>query len=311
MDISIVIPLYNEDESLRELTEWIHKVVEKNNFSYEIIFVDDGSNDNSWQVIEKLSSEKYNIKAIKFRRNHGKAAGLHSGFQLADGEVVITMDADLQDSPEEIPGLYKMIIEEKFDLVSGWKRKRYDPILSKNIPSKLFNLAATIMSGIKLHDFNCGLKAYRNTVVKSIEVYGEMHRYIPILAKKAGFNKIGEKVVTHQKRKYGVTKYGLSRFVYGFLDLISVTFMTRFAKKPMHFFGLLGSGSFFVGFSVLIYLSITKFFFGQYQMTDRPLFYFGVLSIIFGTQLFLTGFIAELLSRSGADRNVYLVEKKS
>lgn len=310
MDLSIVIPLYNEDESLRELTEWIHKVVEKNNLSYEIVFVDDGSNDNSWQVIEQLASEEFNIVAVKFRRNYGKAAGLHSGFAVAKGEVVITMDADLQDSPEEIPELYKMIKVDKYDLVSGWKRKRYDPILSKNLPSKLFNFAARVMSGIKLHDFNCGLKAYRSSVVKSIEIYGDMHRYIPILAKFAGFKKIGEKVVIHQKRKYGVTKYGMSRFINGFLDLISVTFMTRFAKRPMHIFGLLGSICFMAGFGVLSYFSIGKWFFNLYNMTDRPLFYFGLLSFLFGTQLFLTGFTAEMVSRSSADRNKYVIEKQ-
>jgi len=310
MDLSIVIPLYNEDESLRELTEWIHKVVTDNKISYEIVFVDDGSNDNSWQVIEQLASEKYNITAVKFRRNYGKAAGLQSGFTAAKGDVIITMDADLQDSPDEIPELFDLIKNQGFDLVSGWKKKRYDPILSKNLPSKLFNFAARVMSGLKLHDFNCGLKAYRNSVVKSIEIYGDMHRYIPILAKNAGFKKIGEKIVIHQKRKYGVTKYGMSRFINGFLDLISVTFMTKFAKKPMHFFGLLGSLSFLVGFGILLYFSITKIFFQVYNMTDRPLFYFGLLSLLFGTQLFLTGFISEIVSRSSSDRNDYIIEKK-
>jgi len=308
MDLSIVIPLYNEDESLRELTEWIHKVVTDNKISYEIVFVDDGSNDNSWQIIEQLALEKYNISAVKFRRNYGKAAGLQSGFTEAKGDVIITMDADLQDSPEEIPELFDMIKNQGFDLVSGWKKKRYDPILSKNLPSKLFNFAARIMSGIKLHDFNCGLKAYRSSVVKSIEIYGDMHRYIPILAKDAGFKKIGEKIVIHQKRKYGITKYGMSRFINGFLDLISVTFMTKFAKKPMHFFGLLGSLSFFVGFGILLYFSITKIFYHVYNMTDRPLFYFGLLSLLFGTQLFLTGFVSEIVSRSSSDRNDYIIE---
>ncbi len=310
MDLSIVIPLYNEDESLRELTEWIHKVTTLNNLSYEIVFVDDGSNDNSWQVIKQLVEAEYNISAIKFRRNYGKAAGLHTGFDAAKGDVVITMDADLQDSPDEIPELFDMIKNQGYDLVSGWKKKRYDPILSKNLPSKLFNFAATVMSGIKLHDFNCGLKAYKNTVVKSIEIYGDMHRYIPILAKNAGFKKIGEKIVIHQKRKYGVTKYGLSRFFIGFLDLISVTFMTKFAKKPMHFFGLLGTINFLIGFGILSYFSIWKIFFHLHGMTDRPLFYFGLLSILFGTQLFLTGFISEIVSRSGSDRNTYIIESK-
>ncbi len=310
MDLSIVIPLYNEDESLRELTEWIHKVVTDNNISYEIVFIDDGSNDNSWQIIEQLSSEKYNISAVKFRRNYGKAAGLQSGFTVAKGDVVITMDADLQDSPDEIPELFDLIKNKGFDVISGWKKKRYDPILSKNLPSKLFNFAARVMSGIKLHDFNCGLKSYRSSVVKSIEIYGDMHRYIPILAKNAGFKKIGEKIVIHQKRKYGITKYGMSRFVNGFLDLISVTFMTKFAKKPMHFFGLLGSLSFFVGFGILVYFSISKIFFQLYNMTDRPLFYFGLLSLLFGTQLFLTGFVSEIVSRSSSDRNDYIIEKE-
>ena len=310
MNISLVIPLLNEEESLKELTEWIYKVVTKNNLSYEIIYVDDGSSDNSWAEIEKLSQEKYNIKAVKFQRNYGKAAGLHCGFQEAVGDVIITMDSDLQDNPEEIPELYRMITEDGYDLISGWKKKRYDPLLSKNLPSKIYNFAARLMSGIKLHDFNCGLKAYKKNVAKSIELYGEMHRYTPILAKHAGFKKIGEKIVKHQKRKYGVTKYGLNRFINGFLDLISVTFMTKFAKKPMHFFGSLGSLSFFVGFGILIYFSIAKIFFQMHKMTDRPLFFLGLLAIMFGTQLFLTGFIAELVSRSAADRNSYLIEKK-
>ena len=310
MDISLVIPLLNEEESLRELTEWIYSVTTKNNYTYEIIFVDDGSTDNSWAEIEKLSKEKYNIKAVKFQRNYGKAAGLYCGFQEAEGDVVITMDADLQDSPDEIPELYKMIMEQNLDLVSGWKKKRYDPLLSKNLPSKIYNFAARIMSGIKLHDFNCGLKAYKYSVAKSIEIYGEMHRYTPILAKNAGFKKIGEKVVKHQKRKYGETKYGLNRFVNGFLDLISITFMTKFSKKPMHFFGLIGSLSFFAGFVILIYLSIAKLFLNQFQMTDRPLFFLGLLTIIFGTQLFMTGFLAEFISRISADRNFYQIEKK-
>ncbi len=308
MNISVVIPLYNEEESLPELSNWIDKVMQTNNFSYEIVFVDDGSSDNSWEVIKKLKSENKNIKAIKFRRNYGKAAGLHSGFNLAQGDVVITMDADLQDSPEEIPDLYKMITEDNYDLVSGWKKKRYDPIISKNLPSKLFNLAARIISGIKLHDFNCGLKAYKNKVIKAIEVYGEMHRYIPIIAKDAGFKNIGEKVVVHQKRKYGETKYGINRFINGFLDLISVAFVTKFIKKPMHFFGGLGTMFFSIGFIILVWLSYAKFAFAQYKMTERPLFYLGLLSVMFGTQLFLTGFLGDMISRNSSIRNDYQID---
>jgi glycosyltransferase involved in cell wall biosynthesis len=310
MNISVVIPLLNEEESLPELTEWIVKVMNENNFSYEIIFVDDGSTDNSWDVIEKLKLGNNNIKAVKFRRNYGKAAGLYCGFKIADGDVFITMDADLQDNPEEIPGLYKMITEEKYDLVSGWKRKRYDPFFSKNLPSKFYNWTARKVSGIKLHDFNCGLKAYRKRVAKSIEIYGEMHRYIPILAKQAGFKKIGEKTVQHQKRKYGITKYGLDRFIKGFLDLMTISLMSKFGKSPMHFFGILGSLSFLLGFGILIYFTFGKIFFHLQQMTSRPLFFLGVLSIIFGTQLFLTGFLAELISRNSSIRNDYQIEKE-
>ncbi len=308
MDISVIVPIYNEDESLPELKEWITKVMIENNFSYEIIMVDDGSTDNSWHVIEKMAQEDSHIKGVKFRRNYGKSAALNTGFKNAIGDVVITMDADMQDSPDEIPELYKMITEQKYDVVSGWKKKRYDPI-SKTVPSKLFNFTARLVTGIKLHDFNCGLKAYRNTVVKSVEVYGEMHRYIPVLAKQAGFKKIGEKVVQHRKRKYGVTKFGIERFINGFLDLLTVSIVSKFGKSPMHFFGLMGTLSFFVGFIILAYLSIAKLFFNGWQMTDRPLFYFGLLTIIFGTQLFLTGFTAELVSRTSADRNTYLIEK--
>jgi len=308
MDISIVIPLLNEEESLPELVSWIKKVMNENNFSFEIVFVDDGSYDNSWNIIKKIKSEYQNIKAIKFQRNYGKAAGLHSGFKIAEGDVIVTMDADLQDNPEEIPEMYKMIIEEKYDLVSGWKKKRHDPLFSKNLPSKFYNWTARKISGIKLHDFNCGLKAYRRQVVKSIEIYGDMHRYIPILAKQAGFKRIGEKVVLHQKRKYGVTKYGLDRFVKGFLDLMTITVITKFGKSPMHFFGILGSFSFLIGFGILIYFTIAKWFFNVYQMTSRPLFFLGVLSIIFGTQLFLTGFTAELVTRNSAIRNDYQIE---
>ena len=308
MDISVVIPLFNEEESLPELTRWIEKVMNNNNFSYEIIFVDDGSTDNSWEVILKLKEENSNVKGIKFRKNYGKAAGLHVGFGKAQGDVVITMDADLQDNPEEIPELYKMITDDGYDLVSGWKKKRYDPILSKNLPSKLFNFTARVMSGIKLHDFNCGLKAYKKKVVKAIEIYGEMHRYIPILAKNAGFIKIGEKVVKHQKRKYGSSKYGFNRFINGFLDLLTITFLSKFIKKPMHFFGTLGIISFFIGFLVLIWLTFEKFAQNMYKMTDRPLFYFGVLTIIFGSQLFMTGFLGDMISRNSPIRNEYLIE---
>jgi glycosyltransferase involved in cell wall biosynthesis len=310
MDISVVIALYNEEESLRELTAWIQKVMNDNLFSYEIIMIDDGSKDASWAIIELLSKENKNIRAFKFRRNYGKSPALYVGFKKAQGDVVITMDADLQDNPDEIPELYRMIREQDFDLVSGWKKKRFDPKFSKNIPSKLFNTTARMVSGIHLHDFNCGLKAYKNQVVKSIEVYGEMHRYIPILAKQAGFTNITEKEVKHQERKYGVSKFGMERFINGFLDLMSITFMTRFAKRPMHFFGSLGFLSFLAGIAILIYLSVSKIFFLQYRMTERPLFYFGLLTIIFGTQLFLTGFLAELVSRSSADRNNYLIDEQ-
>ncbi len=310
MNISVVIALYNEEESLNELTDWIKRVMLAHKFSYEILLVDDGSNDRSWEIIEQLQQADKQIRGIKFRRNYGKSPALYCGFEAAEGEVIITMDADLQDSPDEIPELYRMIKEDKFDLVSGWKKKRYDP-LAKTIPSKLFNWTARTITGIKLHDFNCGLKAYRNTVIKSIEVYGEMHRYIPVLAYQAGFKRITEKVVQHQERKYGVSKFGIERFINGFLDMMSVVFISKFGKKPMHFFGLLGSLSFLVGFAVLIYLSFMKIFFHAYNMTDRPLFFLGFLSIIFGTQLFLTGFLAELIARSSADRNNYQVEKRT
>ncbi len=310
MDISIVISLLNEEESLPELTEWISRVMNENNFSYEILMIDDGSSDNSWNVINSLKEKNENIKGIKFRRNYGKSAAIHEGFAHTKGDVVFTMDADLQDNPEEIPEMYKMIMNEKFDMVSGWKKKRYDPFLSKNLPSKLFNATATLVSGIKLHDFNCGLKAYNAKVVKSIEVYGEMHRYIPILVKQAGYTKIGEKVVKHQERKYGKSKFGLERFVNGFLDLLSITFISRFAKRPMHFFGLWGSISFILGTLLLGYLSYAKLFNNEYNMTQRPMFFLGLLLIIFGTQMFVTGFLADLVSRSSADRNFYLIEEK-
>ncbi|MCB0568390.1 MAG: glycosyltransferase family 2 protein [Phaeodactylibacter sp.] len=309
MDLSIVIPLLNEEESLPELESWIRRVVEAEGFSYEIIMVDDGSKDGSWAVIEQLASQNPNVRGIKFRRNYGKSAALSRGFEAAQGRVVITMDADLQDSPDEIPGLYRMITEEGYDMVSGWKKKRHDPVLTKNLPSKFYNWTARRMTGIYLHDFNCGLKAYRHSVVKSIEVYGEMHRYIPVLAKWAGFKKIGEKVVMHQERKYGVTKFGMERFIRGPLDLMSVIFISKFSKRPMHFFGAWGILFFIFGFIILAYLSIAKLVYQEYGIAERPLFYFGILTIIIGTQLFVTGFLAELVSRNAHDRNQYLVEK--
>lgn len=308
MNISIVVPLFNESESLPELTAWIERVMKENVFSYELIFIDDGSRDGSWKVIENLSATNNNIRAIKFRRNYGKSAALNEGFKIAQGQVVITMDADLQDSPDEIPELYKMIQQNGFDLVSGWKKKRFDPI-SKTIPSKLFNRVTTWMSGIQLHDFNCGLKAYRLEVIKAIEVYGEMHRYIPVIAKWAGFYKIGEKEVEHRARKFGTTKFGLERFINGFLDLLSIMFVSRFGKKPMHLFGSLGMLSFFIGFCISMYLAIGKLFLNEYKMTERPLFYLGLLSMIIGVQLFLTGFLAELISRNSNERNNYQIEK--
>ena len=310
MDISIVIPLFNEDESITELAAWIDRVMQANGYSYEVIMVDDGSNDHSWQVIEDLRSKNENIRGIKFQRNYGKSAALNEGFKAAKGEVVITMDADMQDSPDEIPELRKMIIEDGYDMVSGWKKKRYDNALTKNLPSKLFNATASSVSGVKLHDFNCGLKAYRNKLVKSIEVYGEMHRYIPLLAKWAGFKKIGEKVVEHRARKYGVTKFGWSRFINGFLDLFSIMFMGKFGKRPMHIFGLWGTLVFFGGICIWIYLFVEKFFFDQFNMTDRPLFYVGLISLVIGIQLFLAGFIGELIARNSSDKNFYLIEKK-
>ena len=311
MDISIVVPLFNEDESLTELAAWIDRVMQANDYSYEVIMVDDGSNDHSWQVIEDLRSKNANIRGIKFQRNYGKSAALNEGFKAAKGEVIITMDADMQDSPDEIPELRKMIIEDGFDMVSGWKKKRYDNALTKNLPSKLFNATASKVSGIELHDFNCGLKAYRNKLVKSIDVYGEMHRYIPLLAKWAGFKKIGEKVVEHRARKYGVTKFGWSRFINGFLDLFSIMFMGKFGKRPMHIFGLWGTIVFFGGICIWIYLFVEKFFFDQFNMTDRPLFYVGLISLVIGIQLFLAGFIGELIARNSADKNFYLIEKKA
>ena len=310
MDLSIVIPLLNEDESLPELSAWIERVMLANNYSYEVIFIDDGSTDNSWSIIEGLRAKNNNIKGIKFQRNYGKSAALNEGFKAAQGNVIITMDADMQDSPDEIPELRKMLLEGDFDMVSGWKKKRYDNTLTKNIPSKLFNAAARSMSKIKLHDFNCGLKAYKKKVVKSIEVYGEMHRYVPVLAKWSGFSKITEKVVEHRPRKYGVTKFGWSRFVNGFLDLMTIFFVGKFGKRPMHFFGLWGTLSFLFGLMVFIYLSVSKFFFDKTGMTARPLFFFAILAMIIGTQLFLAGFIGELISRNSSERNNYLIEGK-
>ena len=312
MDISLVIPLYNEAESLPELYAWIERVMKANNFTYEVIFVNDGSTDNSWEVIERLKARSPFIKGIKFRRNYGKSPGLHCGFERAQGDVIITMDADLQDSPDEIPELYRQIMEDGYDLVSGWKKKRYDPI-SKTIPTKLFNATARKFSGIKLHDFNCGLKAYKNIVIKNIEVYNDMHRYIPYLAKIAGFNKIGEKVVKHQARKYGTTKFGLSRFVNGYLDLITLWFTSRFGRKPMHFFGLWGSVMFFIGFIALIVvlgMKMASLYAGDPRplVTSSPYFYISLTAMIMGTQMFLAGFLGELISRSDSKRNQYKIE---
>ena len=313
MDISIIIPLYNEEESLRELYLWIKSVLSKYNYSYEVIFVDDGSTDTSWDEVEKLTAREKNAKGICFRRNYGKSAALHTGFSHASGNVVITMDADLQDSPEEIPDLYRMIMVDGYHLVSGWKKKRYDPI-SKTIPSKFFNWTARVVSGIKLHDFNCGLKAYKGKVIKNIEVYGEMHRYIPLLAKQAGFNKIGEKVVQHQERKYGVSKFGLGRFVKGFLDLMSLSFISKFGKRPMHLFGTLGTLMFLIGGIGSAWIVGSKIY-SQFNhlpwrdATEQPLFFVALMSVILGVQLFLTGFVAELVSRTASDRNKYQIEK--
>ncbi len=307
IQISVVIPLYNEQESIPELAAWIERVMVQNNYTWEVWFVDDGSQDHSWKTIEELSRKNSSFKGIKFRRNYGKSAALDTGFRYAEGKVVITMDADLQDSPDEIPGLYDLIANQGFDLVSGWKKKRYDPI-TKTLPTKLFNWATRKMSGIKLHDFNCGLKAYRREVVKAIEVQGEMHRYIPVIAKWSGFRKITEKPVQHQARKYGTSKFGMNRFVNGFLDLFTITFISRFGKKPMHFFGLWGTLSFFAGFVIAVYLTIAKFAWNEYKMTDRPLFYMGLLAMVIGVQLFLTGFIAELIIRTRSSRGTYGID---
>ena len=310
MNISVVIPLFNEEESLPELCAWIQRVMDENGFSYEIILVDDGSTDHSWCVIEQLRTDHSCIKGIKFQRNYGKSAALNEGFRAAQGEVVITMDADLQDSPNEIPELRKMIMEDGYDMVSGWKKKRYDSTLTKNIPSKFFNAVTRSMSKIPLHDFNCGLKAYKNKVVKSIEVYGEMHRYIPVLAKWAGFKRIGEKIVEHRPRQYGVTKFGWERFINGFLDLASIMFVGRFGKRPMHFFGLWGTFSFFIGLLLSIYLIISKFVDPEYALTNRPAFFLALTLLLLGSQLFLAGFMGELIARNSAERNSYLIEKK-
>ena len=315
MDISVVLPLYNEEESLPELFAWIQRVMTQNGFSYEVIFVNDGSTDRSWQVIEELAAQHDRVKGIKFRRNHGKSPALYCGFAKAQGEVVITMDADLQDSPDEIPELYRMITEDGYDLVSGYKKKRYDP-LSKTLPTKLFNATARAVSGIKnLHDFNCGLKAYRKEVIKNIEVYGEMHRYIPYLAKNAGFSKIGEKVVQHQARKYGVTKFGLNRFVNGYLDLITLWFLSKFGVQPMHIFGFLGSLMFIFGFLAVIGVGAHKLY-AMYSgqpyilVTNSPYFYLALTTMILGTQLFLAGFLGELIARNSTERNKYQIEKE-
>lgn len=310
MELSIVVPVLNEEESLKELTAWIHKVVEAEKLSYELIFIDDGSRDASWNVITSLSNDYSNIKAIRFRRNFGKSAALNEGFKVASGKVVITMDADMQDSPDEIPALYRMIQQEEYDLVSGWKKRRHDP-LSKTLPSKVFNHTTRVISGIKLHDFNCGLKAYKGELVKSITIQGEMHRYIPVIAKWAGFGKIGEKVVEHRERKFGISKYGMSRFIKGYLDLLSITFITKFGKRPMHLFGSLGSFIFMIGFAIAAHLAYTKFFHEAYRMTERPLFYFGLLAMIIGSQLFMTGFLAELISQSNKfDERDYPIKEK-
>jgi glycosyltransferase involved in cell wall biosynthesis len=311
MDLTIVVPLLNEEESLPELASWIRKVCNEHNFSYEIIFIDDGSSDHSWKVIQDLREQDSAIKGIKFQRNYGKSAALNEGFKAAQGDVVITMDADLQDSPDEIPGLREMIIQQGFDVVSGWKKKRYDNKLTKNLPSKLFNAATRYTSRIHLHDFNCGLKAYRKKVTKSIEVYGEMHRYIPVLAKWAGFKRIGEKVVEHRARKYGVTKFGWERFVNGFLDLLSITFVGKFSKRPMHFFGLWGTVFFGFGFIMTLILIISKVVNPAISITNRPGFYLALTSVIIGMQLFLAGFVSELIARNAPGRNAYLIEDKT
>jgi glycosyltransferase involved in cell wall biosynthesis len=314
VNLSIIIPLLNEQESLPELTSWIVAVMSKNNYTYEVIFIDDGSTDESWQIIEGLSAENTNIKGIRFLRNYGKSQALHAGFAKAEGDVIITMDADLQDSPDEIPELYAMVTGQKYDLVSGWKKKRYDSVVSKNLPSKLFNWAARKTSGVQLNDFNCGLKAYKNIVIKNIEVSGEMHRYIPVLAKNAGFNKIGEKVVIHQARKYGESKFGMSRFINGFLDLITIWFLSRYGKRPMHLFGAAGVIMFFIGFlstGLIIIFKLIKLYSG-YQtilVTENPLFYIALTTMIIGTQLFLAGFLGEIILRTKNNEERYKISK--
>ncbi|WP_417238414.1 glycosyltransferase family 2 protein [Bizionia sp.] len=310
MNISVVIPLLNEQESLIELHDWIAKVMQSNHFSYEILFIDDGSTDDSWKIIQQLSEKNNAVKGIQFLRNFGKSQALHAGFEKAQGEVVITMDADLQDNPEEIPDLYNMILSEGFDMVSGWKKKRYDAVLSKNMPSKLFNWAARKTSGVKLNDFNCGLKAYRRNVVKNIDVNGEMHRYIPVLAKNAGFTKIGEKVVQHQARKYGETKFGMDRFIHGFLDLITIWFISRFGRRPMHLFGALGVMMFAIGFAFSFYLGIDKLFLNPdgRLITDRPQFFIALVTMIIGTQFFVAGFLGEIILRTKENRKRYLIK---
>ncbi len=312
MQLSIVIPLLNEEDSLKELHDWIVSVMSTNHFVYEVLFVDDGSTDNSWNIITGLANENPNVKALRFQRNFGKSQALHAGFKHVQGEVVVTMDADLQDNPEEIPALYDMIHKGGYDLVSGWKKKRYDSVLFKNLPSKLFNWAARKTSGVKLHDFNCGLKAYRKSVIKNIEVSGEMHRYIPVLAKNAGFGAIGEKVVQHQSRKYGHTKFGAERFINGFLDLITIWFVSTFGKRPMHLFGALGVLMFIIGFGFALYLGIDKLFINPFSrlITDRPQFYIALTSMVIGTQLFLAGFLGELLVRSKKEELRYIITEE-
>lgn len=309
MELSVVIPLFNEEESLPELAQWIANVMDTNQYSYEIIFVDDGSKDNSWEVIKMLKENNTHIKGIRFQRNYGKSAALNEAFKITKGDYVITMDADLQDSPDEIPALYQKIKSENGDIVSGWKKKRYDNAFTKNIPSKLYNYVTGKITGIKLHDMNCGLKIYHSRVVKSIEVYGEMHRYIPVIAKWQGFRKISEKPVIHQPRKYGSSKFGMERFIYGFLDLGSIMFVGKYGKRPMHVFGLLGTIVFFIGALIWAYLAIAKFIFMQYKMTERPLFYVGIILLVIGTQLFLAGFLGELISRNAPNRNDYNVSE--
>lgn len=315
MDISIIVPLYNEEESLPKLFEWIERIMNENQYTFEVIFVNDGSTDKSWEVIEKLQKKSANVRGIKFRHNYGKSPALYCGFRAAKGDVVITMDADLQDSPDEIPGLFSMIKDENYDLVSGWKKKRYDSKLTKNVPSKLYNATARKVTGLKLHDMNCGLKAYRNEVVKNIEVFGEMHRYIPFLAKNAGFTNIGEKVVEHRKRQFGETKFGLNRFVNGYLDLMTLSFLSKFGKKPMHFFGLYGSLMFLLGFLAVVVVGVNKLVaiiehVRAPLVTDSPYFYLSILAMILGTQLFLAGFVGEIVARNSTERNNYQIEKE-